>query len=79
MLNGLSCLSCQLQPADSFLGLLEIFLGSTPDEQASRDFSDRHRDVERCGHAEDVVFHGGRVGALRERHAGSAIHVMPGL
>src|SRR5262245_52229924 len=33
-LSGLSCLSCQRQPAGRLLGLLEIFLGSTPDEQA---------------------------------------------
>jgi hypothetical protein len=56
------------QPARNLFGLLNILIGGTPEEQASGNFSDRHRDTKLCGNAQDAVFHRGRAGARRDRH-----------
>jgi hypothetical protein len=68
--SGLPLWSRSLQSAGHLVRLLRIFLGRAPEEEAAGDFADGDRNAERCGHAEDAVFHGVRVYAFRERHVG---------
>jgi hypothetical protein len=54
-------------------GLLEIFVSRAPEEETTGDFSDRHRNVERCGDAEDAMLHRRGPCALGDRQAGSGV------
>ena len=63
-------LPSSLEPDPDLLSLLDGFVGRAPEEETSGDFSDRHRHTERCGDAENTVFHGGDARALWEGHAG---------
>jgi hypothetical protein len=52
---------------------LAIFRRGAPEEQASGNFSDRHRYVECCGDTENAILQGGGARPIRERHASSAV------
>jgi hypothetical protein len=58
----------RLQSVRYLFGLLDIFVCGAPAEQASGNFSDRHRDTELCRYTGDAVLHRGGAGALRDCH-----------
>jgi hypothetical protein len=62
-----------LEPGTDLLGLLEVLVSGTPEEQASGDASHGDRGVERCSHAKEAVFHGGRAGPFRKRDTGRGV------
>jgi hypothetical protein len=67
--TGLAFALGWLETLSDFFRLLEVFGRGTPQEQASRYFSDRQRYPECCGHAEDAIFHSGRTCPLGNRDA----------
>jgi len=48
-----------LEPCGDFCGLLEIFIGRAPEEQAAGDAADRDRNTHLCSYPEDAVLHRG--------------------
>jgi hypothetical protein len=52
---------------------LAIFGRGAPEEQASGNFSDRHRYVECCGDTENAILQGGGARPFRDRHASRAV------
>jgi hypothetical protein len=69
----LSGLPGGLEPGTDLFGLLDILVGGAPEEQASGNFSDRHRYVEYCGDTENAILQGGGARPFRDRHASRAV------
>jgi hypothetical protein len=62
-----------LESYGDLLGLPQILVCRSPEEQASGNSPNGDRNAERCGYEEDAVLHGGRTCAVRERHAGGGL------
>lgn len=62
-----------LQALGDLAGLLQVFVGGSPEKETSRYTPDGYRNFDFGGHAEDAGFHGGKASSFGKGHAGSVL------